>query len=371
MKKPLFLKLVSLMLLAVLLVLTGCQQANIPVPDASSQAPATDEPAATTEPVVTPTLAPTAPAPTATIEVPASPIPTVEATATPTPTPAASATPAASGTPVPVGNSKYTLYVYVRSQLVVCYDSTGTPVKVMICSTGTSSTPSPIGTFKLGRKNSTRHLDGAFGQYCSNIVGGIWFHSTPIAETVNGGKGIQFSDATKETFGKACVRVGAYNQLGNRASHGCVRMLVGDAAWIYYNCPSGIDVHIVSDKYSGKKVGYTSPPSMKSSYPYRNKYKDDAFGNVGWDPTDPDSRNPYKGGGGIIEPSATPVVTPTPTPDVTPTQTPDPTPTQEPDPTPTKEPDPTPTKEPDPTPTKEPDPTPTQEPDPTPDNPGE
>ena len=349
MKKPLFTKLISLMLLAVFLVLAGCQQGNIPVPEVPTQVPATEEPAAivtpTPEPTAAPTVAPTA-EPTATAA--ATPTPTIEAT----PTPSVSATPKASATPVPVGNSKYTLYVYIGSQLVVCYDQEGTPVKVMICSTGTNSNPTPTGTFKLGRKNDHRHLDGAWGQYCSNIINGIWFHSTPIAEkiTLKDSKGnyttVQWNDPKSWNYAKACVRAGAYRALGSKASHGCVRMLVCDAKWIYNNCPSGIEVHIVTDKYSGPKVGYTSPPAMKNF----NKYNDPEFSTIGWDPTDP----AYNGG--ASDPTPTPTLTPTIAPSQTPNVTP--TPTQEPDPTPT----PTPTKEPDPTPT----PTPTQEPNPTP-----
>jgi peptidoglycan hydrolase-like protein with peptidoglycan-binding domain len=43
------------------------------------------------------------------------------------------------------------------------------------------------------------------------------------------------------------MKVSSYNKLGQRASHGCVRLTVADAKWIYDNVPAGVVVSIVED----------------------------------------------------------------------------------------------------------------------------
>ena len=38
---------------------------------------------------------------------------------------------------------------------------------------------------------------------------------------------------------------GSLYKLGTKASHGCVRLSVDDAKWIYTNCPAGTTVKVV------------------------------------------------------------------------------------------------------------------------------
>lgn len=73
----------------------------------------------------------------------------------------------------------------------------------------------------------------------------------------------------------------SYNRLGQTASHGCVRLNVEDAKWIYDNCPVGTKVTIYDSKDPGP-LGKPTPIRIDVNSPYR-----------GWDPTDPDPRNPW------------------------------------------------------------------------------
>ena len=217
--------------------------------------------------------------------------------------PGVSSSPSASATPIPANSSKpYLVRVYLGSQSVCVYglNSSGTAydrlVRTMICSTGTGGA-TPQGTFKLQGKYRWHSLmGGVYGQYCSRITGSILFHS--ILYKVNGDP-----STLNET---------TYKKLGRKASHGCIRLLCGDAYWIYSNVASGSTVEIVSG--SGPRG---SKPALASGSQYR-----------GWDPTDPAANNPYRG---YVEPTHTPThtpapATPTPTHTVKPTHTPTPVP---------------------------------------------
>ena len=57
------------------------------------------------------------------------------------------------------------------------------------------------------------------------IVGGYLFHSVIYSSPNN-----------------SSLQTGTVSALGRRASHGCVRLTVDDASWIYHNCPYGITV---------------------------------------------------------------------------------------------------------------------------------
>lgn len=135
------------------------------------------------------------------------------------------------------------------------------PYKAMVCSVGSAT---PLGTFPLKEKIRWHELDGpVYGQYCSRITGHILFHSVWYYQNNN--------PATV-----SCIQ---YNKLGSVASHGCVRLCVRDAKWIYNNVPSGTPVEIYNAKDPGP-LG--KPEAIKLP------------GHSGWDPTDDTNpANPY------------------------------------------------------------------------------
>lgn len=138
------------------------------------------------------------------------------------------------------------------------------PVKAMACSVGLNNA-TPLGKFKLQEKYQWHELDGGvYGQYCSRITGHILFHS------------VYYKDTKKNT-----LYYSAYNKLGTTASHGCVRLCVADAKWIYDNCSSGTIVEIYDSDEPGP-LGKPVSIRIGENSPYR-----------GWDPTDPDPSNPW------------------------------------------------------------------------------
>jgi len=121
----------------------------------------------------------------------------------------------------------YVLKVSVDDQRVYAYapDRNGEYtqlVRTMKCSTGRKSSPTPKGTFTDTAPGARWHYFKKFNcwaQYAFYIQGDIMFHS--VLYNKQGGPVTQSS----------------VNHLGSRASHGCVRLSVDDAKWIWNNCP--------------------------------------------------------------------------------------------------------------------------------------
>ena len=166
--------------------------------------------------------------------------------------------------------AKYWLKVNTKCNVVNVYrmeDGKWKPFKVMLCSCGKATkkaNTTPKGTYKLaGKWRWLALFDNQYGQYCSQITGDYLFHSVPYAKYKK-----YSSQFTKE-----------FNKLGKKASHGCVRLSVMDARWIYKNCKKGTKVTV----YSKSKPGPLGKPEpIKVS----TKKK------LGWDPTDPKKGNP-------------------------------------------------------------------------------
>ena len=123
----------------------------------------------------------------------------------------------------------YQIRVSVGDQRVYVYalddnDEYSECVKTMKCSTGKKATPTPLGVFEEstgpGEKWHYFKKFDCWAQYAYYIEGSILFHS--VIYNTRGGK------ATS----------GSVNALGHRASHGCVRLSVENAKWIYENCPA-------------------------------------------------------------------------------------------------------------------------------------
>lgn len=71
----------------------------------------------------------------------------------------------------------------------------------------------------------------SWGQWTSHVVNGIFIHSVAGTSTS------QYNLSSWD-----------YNLLGQPASHGCIRVCVRDAKWIYDNCGRGTAV-IIGDGY--------------------------------------------------------------------------------------------------------------------------
>lgn len=158
--------------------------------------------------------------------------------------------------------SDYLIKINKQANCVTIYrkNAAGTykPVKALVCSTGYAT---KLGTYSLGEKMRWHVLDGpCYGQYCTRIYGGVLFHSVWYTGYNN----------------PATLSVSSYNKLGTTASHGCVRLTVAGAKWIYDNVPSGTKVVIYSSSNPGP-LG--KPKAIKLPYTYA------------WDPTDTGNPN--------------------------------------------------------------------------------
>ncbi len=130
------------------------------------------------------------------------------------------------------------MVVDVTNQIVTAYarDESGAytvPIRQMICSSGTTANPSDRGDFVLSGYKTTWCFFpkwGDYARYWTRINSGIAFHSV-IYNTVD----------TKD------LSVRSYDRLGRRASHGCIRLQVADAKWIYDYVAAGTVVSIRYD----------------------------------------------------------------------------------------------------------------------------
>ena len=123
----------------------------------------------------------------------------------------------------------YVLKVSTKDQRVYAYglddnNEYTVLVRTMKCSTGKDATPTPTGTFQSTTGPGARwHYFKKYqcwAQYAYYIEGDIMFHSVLYNEK------------------DGPVTQSSVNNLGRKASHGCVRLSVEDAKWIYQNCPA-------------------------------------------------------------------------------------------------------------------------------------
>ncbi len=97
-------------------------------------------------------------------------------------------------------------------------------VRTMKCSTGKNATPTPKGTYQSTTGPGARwhyfKKYNCWAQYAYYIEGDIMFHSVLYNQK------------------DGPVTRSSVNNLGRKASHGCVRLSVEDAKWIWQNCPA-------------------------------------------------------------------------------------------------------------------------------------
>ncbi len=162
----------------------------------------------------------------------------------------------ASATARPPAPPPYKLMIDITNQVTSAYalDQNGEYtllVRRMICSTGTRANPTPLKTIN-GAKGRARWGYfpewGSHAQYLTRIDSKNAFHS------------VLYSSPNSMS-----LVVGAYDALGTRASHGCVRLLVDDAKWIYDNCPSGTPITAFEGESDPELTQMLKPPPLDRS----------------------------------------------------------------------------------------------------------
>lgn len=131
-----------------------------------------------------------------------------------------------------VGTYKLIVDLYHKVVMAYTLDDNGKytiPVRYMLCSVGAPETPTPTGTFEMESFRLRYEIfanTNSYAQYWSIIKGRIYFHSILYSS-------LNASDYT-----------GSWNNLGKAVSHGCIRLTVPDARWIWYNVAPGSTVVI-------------------------------------------------------------------------------------------------------------------------------
>ena len=125
-------------------------------------------------------------------------------------------------------STSYLINVSLENQKTYIYS--GKPdnwklLRTCPCSTGINSEETPVGSFSIKEKGdwffSDKYEQG--GKYWTQITGDILFHSIP--------------------FAKDKTTILDYT-LNKPSSHGCIRLPIEDAKWIYTNIPKGSKVII-------------------------------------------------------------------------------------------------------------------------------
>ncbi len=138
-------------------------------------------------------------------------------------------------------------------------------VRCFICSSGRTEpknpedpedkgSPTPSGTWKIGareRFGKFAAFGGEYARYWTQIVGGNYFHSIMFGDR----------DVTR-------LKSGAYGQLGKAVSHGCVRLYVEDAKWLYYYACPGTTIEVTSNTERQNEL----KKALKSKMPFK-EYK--------------------------------------------------------------------------------------------------
>lgn len=125
-------------------------------------------------------------------------------------------------------NTSYFIDVDLKNQKTYVYKGKADNwnlIKNFPCSTGVSGEDTPSGSFSIKEKGdwffSEKYSQG--GKYWTQITGDILFHSVP--------------------FAKDKTTVLDYT-MNKPSSHGCIRLSLDDAKWIYTNIPKGSKVII-------------------------------------------------------------------------------------------------------------------------------
>jgi hypothetical protein len=110
-------------------------------------------------------------------------------------------------------------------QVTVLYKNVA--IKTMACSGGKTETPTPQGTYTTNQKIYYAWIPkfsmGAY--YWTRFYGPYLFHSVPYDSAGN-------------------MLIEELNKIGSPVSHGCIRLVLEDAKWLYETLPLGIKISI-------------------------------------------------------------------------------------------------------------------------------
>ena len=175
------------------------------------------------------------------------------------------------------------LVLYLPTQSVVAFHGEhGEWIedRIMICSSGRGGNATPVGRYTIYETYDYKLLGSeeedtlCYGFWACRFYKGHLFHSVPIS----------YDAGYDKAKAHHMTNMRSYQKLGTTASHGCVRMTVADAKYIYDLAYfHTVNVWVTKDR------GPTPPKPPQiiwtQPYTYQKKY--------GWDPTDPDPANPY------------------------------------------------------------------------------
>ena len=120
---------------------------------------------------------------------------------------------------------------------------------------GTSDRMTAVGVWEISSKGPWKDWrTGAYSPYYCRFTAGLYMHGS-LYDGKNSGN----------------MYTNSYEDIGTKATSGCIRTTVEAAEWVYYNCPAGTIIEIVEES---PLVVYPGKPAIDPDYPR-------------WDPTDP------------------------------------------------------------------------------------
>ena len=141
------------------------------------------------------------------------------------------------------------------------------PVIAFANSTGKNN-GTPTGEYVITKKHRWQPMfGGVYTQYAVRFMPHVMFHSECYTVR-NDNSALKWQE---------------YNKLGQQASAGCVRETVADSKWLYDNCKLGTRVIVYDDPNDSMPFDELHMVMIPADSQYR-----------GWDPTDPDPRNPWQ-----------------------------------------------------------------------------
>ena len=157
----------------------------------------------------------------------------------------------------------YIVAVNIETNLLTVYEKEDgkftKPIKAMICSSGAKGSETPQGEFKMNEKILwCLMVDDTYGRYITRFNGSYMIHSVPY-----------------KSKNPADLDYKSFNKLGESVSHGCIRLSLSDAKWIYDNIKFGTKLIVYKSDVD------TLPRPKKIMIDENSPLKK-------WDPTDPE-----------------------------------------------------------------------------------